>query len=126
MEYVVVRAMEISRMGYEDTIKLQTKERNIKRCLLPSEIQESLSLPSLKETYQIPEVETAQGQYYQVVMGMLRSNKALPRYSDYSITDVEEIHKFDSKIRQLSDDMKIDFMFRTGKPKKRNLAEELE
>lgn len=124
MEYVICRAMEIGRLESEEMIKLQAKERNIERCLLPCEIQEIFGLPTLKERYQIPEHEVAQGQHVQKIRGMMRKEGLIPKKEDFAIRDVEAIHKQDGRVRQMIDDLRIDFTFQ-GEKRKRRLVDDM-
>lgn len=126
MEYLISRSMEISRLTYEEMLKVQTRERNIKRCLYPSEIQEIFGLPSLKERYQIPDHEGSQGQHAQYVRGMMRQNGLIPKHGDLSVNEVDEIHRFDSTVKTLADDLRVDFTYRGGKSNKKRISDEIE
>lgn len=122
MEYFICRALEIARLNEEQLIAMQVKEDNLGRALLPGEIQEIFSLPPLKEHYQIPEVEAAQSQYNQKVAGDLRRNGLYLT----NTRDIEELHAWDNKVRQASDELKVDFTFRFGGGRKRKLSDQLD
>lgn len=123
MEYALCRAFEVSRLVSEDLIRIHTKERAIRRCLLPFEIQEMLGLPPLKERYQIPEHEGSQGKHAQFVRGLMRKHDMIPKDGDFNITDFERIHIQDEKIQRLNLDLEL--TFKGTAPKKRRLVDEL-
>lgn len=125
VEYVISRAYDVCRLTEEDWLKLQVKEKNVGRGLLPSEIQEIFALPLIKEAYQIPENESGQSSHNQRLRSEFRNAGILPRDGDLSVTDLQGLHKFDVLARIASDDLRVNLTY-SGAKAKRRVTDDLE
>ena len=111
--------MEICRLSPEQLARLQNHEKSErilrgynqqtndfseilerkKRCLNPWEIQECFGLCSLKEHYGIPADHLAsQDAHNQRLRSEFRLSGLIPDRGDFSIFDVDTIHRFDEVI----------------------------
>ncbi len=125
MEYIISRAYDVCRLSYENLIKLQIKEKNIKRGLIASEIQAIFSLPLIKQAYLIPDNESAQSIQNQRLRNDFKAVGLIPLGGDISITDLEAIHRFDELVRAANDDLRIDLVFSMAKVK-RKLSDQID
>lgn len=86
-----------------------------------------MALPTLKEHYQVPvDNDAAQSSHNQRLRGEFRKAGLIPKYDDYPVSRVEEIHNFDFKAREANDHMKVDLMCRAGNVSKRRAKNEIE
>lgn len=126
VELYLTRAYDVCRINEEDLIKLQTKESNIGRALLPHEIQGLFALPLIKEAYQIPEHESSQSSHNQRLRGEFRTNGLIPKFEDFNLNELEKIHEWDHRVRVASNDLKVNLTFQGGRGSKRKISEEME
>ena len=98
MEYFICRAMEIRRLNPDRVFTLQEREKEMKRCLMPYEIQNKFNLSSLKEAYHIPEAASLQEQYILSLKAQFRKLNLYPEKGYINSVDVERIHEFDEKV----------------------------
>lgn len=129
MDYFLVRACEVARLDHEQLLQLQVHERNIRRCLYPHEIQVALSLPPLKEHFEIPEDDAAQSKHSQALIKACRLAGLIPEKAyitwDLNVTDVEKVHEFDEKARIAHDRLAYDPMYRgTESKRKRRVSDD--
>lgn len=126
MELYLTRAYDVCRITEEDLIRLQTKERNLGRALLPHEIQGLFALPLIKEAYQIPEHEASQSSHNQRLRGEFRNNGLIPKYDDFNLNELEKIHEWDHRVRVATDDLKVNLTYQGSRGSKRKISEEME
>ena len=110
MEYYLVRAMEVSRLSSPKLDTLHQKEISLNRCLMPTEIQTVFGLPTLKETWQIPEIETVQASHAMKLRSKFRELDLSPKFGDLSVTDPESVHNFDLKVMRLVENGELDLI----------------
>ena len=111
MNYAESRAMEIKRLSYEQMISLKIYEKNAGRAFFPHEIQTRFSLPPLKATYLIPEIDAAQAAHCQKIRNDFYKEKIYPKYEHLSSLNLDEAHAFDSLIA----DTMLDFVYSGSK-----------
>lgn len=79
------------------------------RCLFPYEIQEIFHLPSLKETWRIPENPNLQERHNMNLRQQFREKGMIPLGGDLSSTDVERVHTFDDRVKSEIEKNTLDF-----------------
>lgn len=123
MNYSIARGHEVRRLNYEQTISLKVYEKNAQRCLFPWEIQERFSLPPLKATWMIPDIETAQASHAARIQNDFYQQKIFPVFLYLGVLDLERAHEFDKMVSESN----VDFVY-TGagqkKTKFRDLVED--
>lgn len=120
MEYYLCRAIEVVRLSNEQLMQLQMKERNLKRVLYPFEIQECFKLPTLKETWEIPNDDQAMTSHNNKLRKELKGLGFAPIY-DFVSSDVDLIHEYDMKIKNST----IDFLYSRTSKRVRDSVEDL-
>lgn len=139
MEYYLCRAMEVARLSMDQLFQLQAHEKKDRRivefdplsgetlkvnekstrCLMPYEIQEMFKLPTLKETWNIPSVETLQEQHNINLRKQFRERGMIPRGGDFNLTNTADIHDFDERVKHEINNSNLDFICHVGSSKRR-------
>lgn len=134
MEFYICRAMDIARLNYGQIRLLHDHERELGRCLFPSEIRTKFQLPSLKDTWHMPDAKDSKS-----VAGLEAHAKRVAneifkadcfignggRIEPSGISGEDSpVHIFDHKIFHATEDHAINFTY-VAPVKKNSLVSEV-
>lgn len=124
MEYFLARAFNVCRLSEEQLISLHLKESNIKRALMPFEIQDIFHIPTAKEAYMLPDDDSSLSSTMQGIRNQFRKAGLVPLRGDFTCTDLEGLHKFDERLREQERDCKISLVY-SGSSKKTRITDSM-
>lgn len=134
MDFYISRAMDIARLDFGQIRRLHEREQEIGRCLSPIEIRERFRLPSLKDTWNIPDGrdgKTSAAQESHTLRlgeelmrgGFLQGNGGAIEPGGSSGAEWS-LHNYDMRIFKAVQDGKINFTFK-GSGRKGSLLDEV-